>query len=107
MRGGNMQSMMKKMKKMKKEMDKTQEQLDQTEFVGKAQGDLVQATIKGTDQFQSIKINPELIDPEDPEMLEDLIVIAVNDAIKQSQEETDKQMSKYTDAFNIPGMPGF
>lgn len=107
MRGGNMQSMMKKMKKMQKEMEQTQQELDQTEFVGQAQGGLVQATIKGTDEFQSIHIDPELIDPEDPDMLQDLIVIALNDAIKQAHEETDKRMGKYTDAFNIPGMPSF
>lgn len=107
MRGGNMQNMMKKMKKMQKEMEQTQQKLDETEFVGKASGDVVQATFTGNRTFKSIQIDSELIDPEDPEMLEDLIVIAVNDALAQIEQETDEKMSKYTDNLNIPGMPNF
>ncbi len=107
MRGGNMQNMMKKMKKMQKEMEQTQQKLDETEFIGKASGGVVQAVFTGDRTFQSVEIDSELIDPEDPEMLQDLIVIAVNDALAQVDQETNEKMSKYTDSFNIPGMPNF
>lgn len=88
-------------------MEQTQQKLDETEFIGKASGGVVQAVFTGDRTFQSVEIDSELIDPEDPEMLQDLIVIAVNDALAQVDQETNEKMSKYTDSFNIPGMPNF
>lgn len=104
MRGGmgNMQGMMKKMQKMQKEMTKAQDDLNQTEFIGSANNDLVTVTFTGDKKLQSVSIKPEVVDPDDSEMLEDLVLLAVNDALEKIDEETDKTMGKYT-----KGLPGF
>ncbi|MGX7394900.1 MULTISPECIES: YbaB/EbfC family nucleoid-associated protein [Carnobacterium] len=103
MRGmGNMQGMMKQMQKMQKEMVKAQEALNEKEFFGTTNGDLVTVTMTGDRKMKHISINPEAVDPEDVEMLEDLIVLASNDALAKVEAETEATMGKY--AKNIPGM---
>ncbi|WP_159722727.1 YbaB/EbfC family nucleoid-associated protein [Enterococcus sp. CSURQ0835] len=103
MRGmGNMQGMMKQMQKMQKEMGKAQEELNQTEFTGTATNELVKVTFTGDKTLKAITINPELIDPEDPEMLQDMIIVAVNDGIEKINQATEQTMGKYT-----KGLPGF
>lgn len=103
MRGmGNMQGMMKQMQKMQKEMGKAQEELNQTEFVGSATNDLVKVTFTGDKTVKAITIDPELIDPEDPDMLQDMILVAVNDGIQKINQATEQTMGKYT-----KGLPGF
>lgn len=102
MRGmGNMQGMMKQMQKMQKEMVKAQEELNEKEFTGSATNDLVKVVFTGDKTMKTIDINPELIDPEDPEMLQDMIVLAVNDALTKITQETEQTMGKYT-----KGLPG-
>lgn len=103
MRGmGNMQGMMKQMQKMQKEMVKAQDELNAKEFTGSSTNDLVTVTFTGDKTMKAMDINPELIDPEDPEMLQDMIVLAVNDAITKITKETDRTMGKYTKG--LPGM---
>lgn len=104
MRGGmgNMQGMMKKMQKMQKEMQQAQEELNVTEFVGSANGDLVKVTFTGDKKMTGISIDPEVIDPEDSEILGDLILLATNDALAKIEVQTEASMGKYT-----KGMPGF
>lgn len=103
MRGmGNMQGMMKQMQKMQKEMGKAQEELNQTEFTGVATNELVKVTFTGDKTVKAIAIDPELIDPEDPEMLQDMIIVAVNDGIEKINQATEQTMGKYT-----KGLPGF
>ncbi|MGL9729164.1 YbaB/EbfC family nucleoid-associated protein [Enterococcus sp. DIV0756] len=103
MRGmGNMQGMMKQMQKMQKEMVKAQDELNAKEFTGSSTNDLVTVTFTGDKNMKAMAINPELIDPEDPEMLQDMIVLAVNDAITKITKETDQTMGKYTKG--LPGM---
>ncbi len=103
MRGGmgNMQGMMKKMQKMQKEMTETQEELNQTEFTGTASNDLVTVTFTGNKKLVAVSIKPDVVDPEDTEMLEDLVLLAVNDALEKIDKETEQKMSKYT-----KGLPG-
>ncbi|MBO1305121.1 YbaB/EbfC family nucleoid-associated protein [Enterococcus sp. 669A] len=102
MRGmGNMQGMMKQMQKMQKEMVKAQEELNEKEFTGSATNDLVKVVFTGDKTMKTIEVNPELIDPEDPEMLQDMIVLAVNDALTKITQETEQTMGKYT-----KGLPG-
>ncbi|MGM0213642.1 YbaB/EbfC family nucleoid-associated protein [Enterococcus sp. AZ109] len=102
MRGmGNMQGMMKQMQKMQKEMVKAQEELNAKEFFGSATNDLVKVMFTGDKKMKTIEVNPELIDPEDPEMLQDMIVLAVNDALTKITQETEQTMGKYT-----KGLPG-
>lgn len=104
MRGGmgNMQGMMKKMQKMQKEMTEAQEELNQTEFTGTANNDLVTVMFTGNKKLKEVSIQPDIVDPEDTEMLEDLVLLAVNDALEKIDQETDKKMSKYTKG--LPGM---
>jgi hypothetical protein len=107
MRGGmgNMQGMMKKMQKMQKEMAQAQENLNQTEFVGSANNDLVTVTFTGDKKLQSVNIKEEIVDPDDVEMIEDLVLLAVNDALEKVDAETEKVMGKYTKGLGgLPGM---
>jgi len=99
---GDMQGMMKQMQKMQKEMGETQEALNEKEFIGTASGDLVSVILTGDRKMKGISIKPEAVDSEDIEILEDLIVLATNDALAKIEAETEATMGKYTK--NIPGM---
>lgn len=102
MRGGNMQGMMKQMKKMQKEMTQAQKALNEQEFTGTASDDAVVVKFSGDKQMRDIVIKPEAIDPDDPDMLQDLVIMAVNAALKNVDQETERKMGKYT--RGIPGM---
>lgn len=103
MRGmGNMQGMMKQMQKMQKDMQKEQAALHEKEFVGVATNELVKATFTGDRQLKNLDLQPDILDPEDPEMASDLIVMAVNDALAKIEVETERTMGKY--AKGIPGL---
>ncbi|AGY80920.1 MAG: YbaB/EbfC family nucleoid-associated protein [Psychrobacillus sp.] len=103
MRGmGNMQGMMKQMQKMQKEMATSQEDLNAREFVGVANGNMVTVTLTGDKKMKDIAIKPEAVDPEDVEMLQDLIILATNDALEKVEIETQAVMGKYTKG--IPGL---
>ncbi|QNQ81430.1 YbaB/EbfC family nucleoid-associated protein [Lactobacillus sp. PV034] len=96
---GNMQSLMKQAKKMQKQMAEEQANLAQQEFVGKSADDLVVATFNGDRKLKDLKINAEAIDPDDPDMLQDLIIDAVNKGIKAVEDATQASMGKYTKGF--------
>ncbi len=103
MRGmGNMQGMMKQVQKLQKEMTEAQENLHQKEFTGVATNELVTIVLTGDKQVKDLQIKPEVIDPEDPEMLQDLLIVAMNDALTKIDNETEKTMGKY--AKGLPGM---
>ncbi|KGR89676.1 hypothetical protein CD30_15750 [Ureibacillus massiliensis 4400831 = CIP 108448 = CCUG 49529] len=103
MRGmGNMQGMMKKMQKMQKEMMQAQEELNAREFEGAAGGGMVKITMNGQREVLGVKLDPSVVDPEDVEMLEDLLVIATNDALKKVEETTTSTMGKFTQGLNLP-----
>lgn len=93
---GNMQSLIKQAKKMQKQMAEEQANLSTQEFVGKSADDLVVATFTGDRKLKDIKIAPEAIDPDDPDMLQDLIIDAVNKGIKEVEDATQASMGKYT-----------
>ncbi|GFK25027.1 DNA-binding protein YbaB [Tetragenococcus halophilus] len=97
-----MQGMMKQVQKMQKDMEKEQEALNKKEFSGKATNDYVKVTATGDRTIKDVQIKEDVIDPEDPEMLQDLIVTAVNDCLENIDKETKQTMGKYTQ--NIPGM---
>ncbi|KRL04867.1 DNA-binding protein, YbaB EbfC family [Liquorilactobacillus oeni DSM 19972] len=102
MRGmGNMQGMMKQMQKMQKNMKKDQEELEKEEFTGKAADEAVVVKFTGKKKMTHIQIKPEAVDPDDVDMLQDLVIMAVNDAMDQINNETQRKMGKYTQ--NIPG----
>nr|WP_106782114.1 YbaB/EbfC family nucleoid-associated protein [Lysinibacillus timonensis] len=103
MRGmGNMQGMMKKMQKMQKEMMQAQEELNAREFEGTAGGGMVKVTLNGQREVLGVNLDPSVVDPEDVEMLQDLIVVAVNDALKKVEETTASTMGKFTQGLNLP-----
>ena len=97
MRGmGNMQNMMKQMKKMQQQMATEQAALNEETFTGKAPDDMVTVTFTGDKKMQDISIKPATVDPDDVDMLQDLIVAAVNDALTQVDAQTQDTMGKYT-----------
>jgi DNA-binding YbaB/EbfC family protein len=99
----NMNQMMKQVKKMQEQMLKAQEELGTKVIEGSA-GGVVTVTVNGHKKIQSIIIKPEAVDPEDVEMLQDLILTAVNDAMTKADELANKDMGKFTGGMNIPGL---
>ena len=101
---GNLGNMMKQIQKMQAQMEQIQAELEQTQVEGTAGGGMVTAIVNGKQDLLEIKIDPEVVDPEDVEMLQDLIVAAVNQARQKAQELQAEQMSGLTGGLNIPGM---
>lgn len=105
MRGmGNMNNMMRQMQKMKKKMLEAQEELLKSEFEATSGGGMVTVKANGKREILDIQIDPEVVDPEDVEMLQDLILAALNDVMKQIEEKTEATMGQFTKGLNIPGM---
>lgn len=100
---GNMKNMMKQMQKMQKDMENSQAELNQRSFTGVANDELVKITLNGSREVQAVNVQPELVEMGDHELLEDLILIALKDALTQVEQETEKVMGKYTSNLNIPG----
>ena len=94
-----MQGMLKKVQKMQSEMTKLQEELKEREG-----GEAVKAVVNGNKNLVSLTLSPDAVDPEDVEMLQDLIVTAVNDAMKKVDEMTEKELGKVTGGLKLPGM---
>lgn len=101
---GNQANMMKQAQKMQQELLKMQQELETTDFKFTAGGGAVKATVTGTRQFKSIEINPEVVDPDDVEMLQDLVLAAVNGALKMSDDKTNESMSRIQGGMSIPGL---
>jgi hypothetical protein len=104
MPGGNMNNMMKQVQKMQQQMAEVQKELEEKEVEATAGGGAVTAVVNGKKELLRIQISPEVVDPEDVEMLQDLIVAAINEASKKAEEMTEKEMSKVTGGLNLPGM---
>lgn len=101
---GNMQGMMKKVQKMQADMAKLQEELKDRVLETTAGGGAIKLEVNGNKEILSLKIDKSAVDPEDVEMLEDLILTAINDALKQVDEVAEKEMSKVTGGMKMPGM---
>lgn len=99
---GNMAGMMKKVQKLQAEMAKMQEEVKGRIFETTAGGGALKVAISGEKIVKSIKIDPSAVDPEDVEMLEDLIVAAMNEALKKVDETLAQEMSKLTGGLNLP-----
>lgn len=100
----NMQGMLKKVQKMQAEMTKLQEDLKTRTVEATAGGGAVTVVATGNKDIVSVTLKPEVVDPEDIEMLQDLIVTAVNDAMKQVDTMTETEMGKVTGGMKLPGM---
>ncbi len=101
---GNMQGMMKKVQKMQADMMKLQEDLKARKFENSVGGGAVSVVVTGKKELEAIKINPEAVDLEDMEMLEDMIVGAVNECMRQIDETSEREMAKITGGMKLPGM---
>jgi len=100
----NMNSMMKQAQKLQKKMLKTQQELALKTVEASAGGGMVKVIANGSQKIESISLEKEVVDPEDIEMLQDLILAAVNDALNKSQEMVSGEMNKLTGGLNIPGL---
>lgn len=101
--GGAMQKQLQQVQAMQKQMEDVQSQIEEMETTATAGGGAVEVTVTGNKQIKDIKLKPEVVDPDDVEMLQDLIMVAVNEAMRQMEELAEKEMSKVTGGFNIPG----
>ena len=93
---GNMNNLMKQAQKMQKQMEEAQAQLEESSYTATSGGGAVEVTISGKKEITSIKFDPEVVDPDDIEMLEDLTMAAVNEAIRKIEEVSAQKMSKIT-----------
>ena len=106
MRGGmpNMQNMMKQMQQLQLKMAKVQEELEQKTVTAEAGGGVVKVTANGKQAILKIEIQPEVVNPAEKDMLEDLVLTAVNQAIERSTELASSEMNKVTGGMVPPGM---
>lgn len=102
----NMQSMIKQAQKMQEDMTNLQEDLDAREYEVNAGGGVVTVKINGKMEILSIDIKPEVVDPDDIETLSDILVAAMNEAIKKVSEINSTEMGKITGGLNVPGLSG-
>ena len=102
--GGNMNSLMKQAQKFQQQMEEMQKDLGNKRFEASVGGGAVTAIANGKKQLVEIKIKPEVVDPDDVEMLEDLIMSACNAALKIAEDETSSEMGKLTGGLNMPGL---
>ena len=93
---GNMNNLMKQAQKMQKQMEEAQKQLEESEVTATAGGGAVQVTISGKKEVTKVKLSEEVVDPDDIEMLEDLIMAATNEALRKIEEATQQPMAKIT-----------
>ncbi|WP_313342472.1 YbaB/EbfC family nucleoid-associated protein [Sedimentibacter sp.] len=102
--GGNMNNMMKQVQKMQKQMEDMQKELEQKEVEATSGGGAVMVKVTGKKDLLQVKIDPEVVDKDDVEMLEDMIVAAVNEAFRKADEMMENEMKKVTGGVNIPGL---
>ena len=102
----NMQAMIKQAQKMQEDMAAKQAELEEREYEVSAGGGVVTVKINGKKEILSVKLAEEVVDPDDIETLEDLVVAAVNEAIKKVEAEANDEMGRITGSLGIPGMPG-
>jgi len=101
---GNMNQMLKQAQKMQADMAALQEDLENREYTATSGGGMVEVTVDGKHLIKSIKINPDAVDPDDAEMLEDLITVAVNEAIGNAIKTSEEEMGAITGGLNMPGL---
>lgn len=103
---GNMNNLMKQAQRMQRQMEESQKELEEKEFTAAAGGGAVEITISGKKEVIKVKLKEEVVDPDDVEMLEDLIMAATNEALRKVEEETTEAMSKLTGGLGgLGGLP--
>ena len=99
---GNMQGMMKQVQQMQKNMEDTQKELEEAVFEAEDRHQLVQVKVNGKREILDLVVSEELIDPEDADMMQDLIIATINDAMKKVEDETQAKMGQFTQGLNLP-----
>ncbi len=102
--GMNQAAMLKQAQKMQQEMLRMQEEQEKKTFTAKAGGGMVAATVNGKHELTALEINPEAVDPDDVEMLQDMVIAAVNEAMRAADAEASSNMSKLTGGLNLGGL---
>ena len=100
----NMQGMLKQAQKMQEMIETKKQELEEREYVTSSGGGMVEITVNGRHEVKAIGINPEVVDPEDVEMLEDMLLAAFNEAMRQIDEVEEREMNSITGGLNIPGL---
>lgn len=100
----DMNALMRQAQKMQDTMRAKQDELEATEYHASAAGGMVEVTMMGTHEVTSVKIKPEAVDPDDVEMLQDMIAAAINEAVKKIEEASAEELGKITGGMNIPGL---
>lgn len=100
----NMQAMLKQAQQMQANIENKKAELEEKEYVVSSGGGMVEVTVSGKREIKAIGINPEVVDPEDVEMLEDMLLAALNEAMRQIEEEEERELSSVTGGLNIPGL---
>ena len=101
---GNMNNLMKQAQKMQRQMEENQKALEEKEFTAAAGGGAVEVTISGKREIKKVTLSEEVVDPDDIEMLQDLLMVAANEALRQMEEISQNEMSKLTGSLGIPGL---
>ena len=104
MGGMNQANMMKQAQKMQEELRKMQEELEASSFEATSGGGVVKAVVSGKHELTSLTIDPEAVDPEDVEMLEDMVMAAVNEALRTAADTVEREMGKLTGGMGMPGL---
>ena len=102
--GGNMQQLARQAQKLQQQMMKVQEEVEAREFPASAGGGAVSVTVNGKKEVLSLAIKPEAVDPDDVEMLQDMVLAAVNEALREAGETVEREMGKLTGGMGIPGL---
>lgn len=104
MGGANMQQLARQAQKLQQQMLKVQEEVEAREFSASAGGGMVTVTVNGKKEVLGLEIKPEAVDPDDVEMLQDLILAATNEALREAGETVEREMGKLTGGMGIPGL---
>ena len=104
MGGGNMQQLARQAQKLQQQMTEKQAELEAREFEASAGGGMVTAKVTGKKQLVALEIKPEAVDPDDVELLQDMGVAAINEALRQADETVEREMGKLTGGLGIPGL---
>ena len=102
--GMNQAQMMKQVQKMQQDMIRMQEEMESKTYTASAGGGMVKAEVSGKNELVNLEINPEAVDPDDVEMLQDMVIAAVNEAFRTAETDTANNMSKMTGGLNLGGM---
>ena len=102
---GNMNNLMKQAQRMQRQMEENQKELETKEFSAKAGGGAVEVAVTGKKEIISVKLTPEVVDPDDIEMLQDLIVAATNEALRMAEEANTSAMAKMSGGLGLGGLP--